>query len=276
MLSAWRAITRSGSIGEPLPHVDALGELHEGHFKWTPRGGQVTMIAGMPASQKSGLATFVAANWAKMGLAGLYISADMDRHTATTRTAAALSGHQVDSVAKSLDSGGAAFYADVLDVPLSFSFNPSPSLDDVRLEVDAYVETYGAYPRFMVVDNLLDIDEGGDSETSAYKLILLELKTMARETGALILVLHHMSEAGGDPFMPAPRSRVMGKVTQTPENVLSIAFDPHRDQLVGSLVKHRNGPASATAEIVFRLDADPSRNQFRRHEIYRQTYGETT
>jgi len=262
------AISRTGVIGDPLPKIPAFEELHSGFFKWTPRGGQVTMVAGAPGTQKSGVAVYMATEWARVGIPGLYMSADMDRHTAITRSAAALSGHTIDVVTRAIESGAEDYYAEALNLPLHFSFNPSPTLGDLRLELEAWVEAWDTYPRFIVVDNLLDvIPDSGDSETTGYKAILLDLKHLARSTGAHILVLHHMSEFFGDTTMPAPRKFVMGKVSQSPENVLSLGFDPIRLQAVLSLVKHRNGPSSAGAEIVARLDADPERNTFRQHRI---------
>lgn len=273
MIPASLAVRMKGALGEPLPLVDFLNEVHTGHFTWVARGGQVTMIAGIPGSQKSGLAVAIAAAWAKQGIPGFYSSADMDRHTATTRLAATVSGATTSSVERALHSGGMDYYADVLDLPIHFSFNPSPSVDDIRLDIEAWVEAWDSYPRFIVIDNLLDvIPPSGDSETTGYKAILLETKQLARETGAHILILHHMSEAYGNPYMPPPRRAVMGKVTQSPENVMSVAFDPNVSQVVGSMVKHRNGPSSAEADLIFRLDASPESNSFRQHHTYSGSY----
>lgn len=270
MLTATRALKRRGQVGVLLPQIENLRELHTGYFKYRPRGGNVTMIAGPPGALKSGLAVYMAAHWASMGLEGLYLSADLDQHTAITRTAGALSGNLVDTIAKSIsDENGAAFayYEQVLDIPLRFSFNPSPAMADVRAELDAWVEMWDSYPKFIVIDNLLDvIPSGGDSETSGYKSILLEVKDLARKTGAHVIILHHMSESDqgdgrkGNVTRPASRKAVMGKVSQTPENVMSVAFDDNTGMLLISLVKHRGGKADATAENYISLRVDPARN----------------
>lgn len=269
MIPASLAISRSGPLGEPLPRVPFLEELHTGYFEFVLRGGQQTMIAGQPGTQKSGLAIGIAGALASSGIPGIYFSADMDRHTATTRLAGFLSGRETKGIARDLDSGGEDHYAEVLDVPLHFSFNPSPTVGDIRDEVSAYVEAWDAYPGFLVIDNLLDvIPPSGDSETTGYKAGLLEFKDVARTTGAHIFTLHHMSEFAGDPATPPARKFLLGKVAQTPENIVSVGFDNARNQMVLSLVKHRNGPSSPMADLVVRIDADPSRNTFRQHKIY--------
>lgn len=275
MLSATRALARTGQIGVALPRIEALGGLYDGYFKYRPRGGNVTMIAGIPGAQKSGLALYMASQWAAMGVEGLYISADLDQHTAMTRTAAALTGDMVDNVASAIETnGGLSHYSEILDIPLRFSFEPDPTLGDVRKEVDAWVETWDNYPKVIVVDNLLDvIPESGDSETTGYKSILLETKKLARKTAAHVFILHHMSESsqGGkhyDPYEPPPRTAVMGKVSQTPENVMSVAFDSPRSQIAMSMVKHRGGPSDPSGQIQERVQIDAARNTIYRRPTF--------
>lgn len=281
MYSAKRALAQRGQTGTLLPQIDSLGELHSGYFEYRPRGGNVTMMAGIPGALKSCLAIYMAAKYAEAGLEGLYLSADLDQHTAITRTAGALSGNQINSIAQALreQPGAEEYYGELLDIPLRFSFNPSPSMRDVENEINAWVEMWDSYPRFIFVDNLLDvIPSGGDSETTGYKSILLDVKTLARRTGAHIFILHHMSEANqddgrkGDTTVPASRKAVMGKVSQTPENVMSLAFDTYSNQLLVSMVKHRGGKADPTAGQYVRLDVDPSRNTIHRRRQTVVTY----
>jgi len=267
MLSAHRALTRARQIGVPLPELPALHDLYSGFYKFRFRGGQQTMIAGMPGSQKSGFMIYLIAQWAAMGLPSLYVSADMDQHTATTRLVASLSGHTTESVASGLSAGAEDYYADLLgNIPARFMFNPNPSMDDVRDELDAWVEMWDNYPRIIVLDNLLDIiPVAGDNEFTGYKSILLDGKTLARETGAAVFTLHHMSESGGDPTKPSSRKFIMGKVSQTPENVLSVAMNEELTQFLIAVVKQRNGPSDATASNIVTLAIHPERNTFERH-----------
>lgn len=268
MLTATRAIARSKQAGVPLPRLPELHDLHEGYFGFHPRGGQQTMICGQPGSQKSGFAIWLAGQWARMGITVLYVCADMDQHTASTRLVASVTGDTTTDVAEGLALGAEDYYAGLLgNLPVRFAFAPNPTFDDIKDELDAWVELWDEYPRVIVIDNLLDIiPTAGDNEFAGYKTILLDAKTLARETGAAVFILHHMSEAGTDPEWPAARKFVMGKVNQTPENVMSVAFAEGDREFRLSMVKHRNGPSDATADKgrVVRLRVHPERNQFER------------
>lgn len=267
MLTASRALTVKGHIGEPLPDLPVLADFHGPEWEYRPRGGQVTMIVGQPGSQKSGLALHLAGEWGKVGVPTLYFSADMDQHTAITRLAASITGDRTRDVADGVESGNGAYYSDAVgDVSVRFVFDTNPTMTDIMESIDAWVELYDSYPGLIVLDNLLDVEPtAGDSEHSGYKSILLDVKELARGTGAHVFVLHHASEAGTNPNAPAPRSAVMGKVSQTPENVLSVAMDQTQQWFMASLVKHRNGPSDATAKRLVSMHVDPSRNRFERY-----------
>lgn len=267
MYTATRALTRAKQTGTPLPELEALHDLHHGYFQFRFRGGQQTMIAGQPASQKSGFAIYLAAQWAHQhGVSVLYVSADMDQHTAATRLVASVTGHTTSSVSAALETGNESAYSEEMDrLPVRFVFNPNPTVDDIWLELDAWVELWDEWPRVVVLDNLLDIiPPGGENETTGYKAILLDGKTVARKTGASVITLHHMSEAGSDPAYPAPRKLVMGKVSQTAENVLSVALGEDQRQFRVGVVKQRNGPCEPTGQRFETLHVEPQRNLFER------------
>ena len=265
MLSAGRAITQAKESGVPLPEIDALSELYGGYFKFRARGGQVTMIAGMPGALKSMLATFWAA---RVNVPGLYFSADMALHTAMTRLAASVTGETTEEISKNIAEGHGDYYSDILDSSLlRFCFDPNPTSATFQGELNAWVEAWDDYPRLIVIDNLLDVvPDSGDNEYAGYKAVLLEAKTLARVTGAAVFILHHMSESGtgrdADPHKPSPRKAIQGKVAQTPENVISVAFDEGTSEFFMSVVKHRGGPSSPTASKYVTLRAFPEKNQF--------------
>ena len=264
MLSAARSLSKAKQLGHPLPRIEELRDLHDGEFKFRFHTSQTTVIAGEPGTQKSGLATFLVAKW---NVPTIFFSADTDQRTAISRLAAALTGDPYRVVGEAIDSGNEAAYEDVLaDCQVRFVFNPEPEFTDIEHELDAYIEAWDAYPMVIVLDNLLDIvPPGGDSEHAGYKVILLEAKKLARRTNACVLVLHHMSEmegTDGKKKKPPSRKRLMGKVSQTPENVLSLALED--DELMISAVKQRNGPSDRHGERFIRLRADPARNRFSR------------
>jgi hypothetical protein len=71
-----------------------------------------------------------------------------------------------------------------------------------------------------------------------------------------------MSEAGtGDPKFPAPRRAILGKASQLPSMILSIAMDPEYGQFRVAAVKNRFGEHSADASQYATLLIDPSRVQ---------------
>jgi len=226
------------------------------------------MICGQPASGKSQFALWWCGQFASLGLPVLYVSADMDQHTATTRLVASVTGETTEAVSRGLAYGAEDYYSELLnDLPVRFMFDPDPTYSDVEDEIDAWVELWDDYPRVIVLDNLLDIvPTAGDNEFTGYKSILLDGKRLARTTGAAVFILHHMSEAGTDPTKPAPRKFVMGKVSQTPENVLSVAMNEDKTEFRLAVVKHRNGPDDPLAQEQnwVRLAVHPERNRFER------------
>jgi len=240
-----------------MPEIPALADLRS-EFEFRFRASEMTMVAGQTGSQKSGWALWLAA---LMGVPTLYFSADSSSHTVSTRLAAAYTGDQSKMVSEALREGGEAYYQDVLgESPIRFCYDPDPTYETIEHEVDAWVEMYDSYPRLVVVDNLMDLVAEGESEHAANKDKLLLLKTLARTTEACIIVLHHMSEGTSDPRKPAPRKSVLGKVNQTPENVLSIALD--YDKFMVSVVKHRSGPSDPSGERYVQMYVDPARNTF--------------
>lgn len=266
MLTASRAVAKARQTGTPLPLLPELETLHHGYYKFVFRGSEQTMIVGQPGSQKSGWALWLLSQWAKSGITGLYVSADMAQHTATTRLAAAITGHTTETVSKGLRAGAEDYYADALaELPIRFMFNPNPTFGDILDEVDAWVEVWDEYPQVIILDNLLDIyATSGDNEFTGYKSILLDAKTLARETGACVLILHHASEGASDPTKPPPRKAVMGKVSQTPENVISVAIGDDPTDFKLAVVKQRSGPSDATAQHIEHLRVHPERNRFER------------
>lgn len=257
-LTAARSLTHGRTAGAPLPYVPELDTLFNGHFKFRFRQSELTMIAGQPGSQKSGFTLWYAS---RLNIPTLYFSADSSSYTASTRLAAAYTGHTTEQVGKGLREGADGYYEAVLDEsPIRFCYDPNPTYATIEQEVTAWVELFDSFPQLIVVDNLMDVVGAGESEFQANKDVLLELKTIARSTGACVIVLHHMSESGTDPSKPAPRKAVMGKVNQTPENILSVALDG--DVFMVSVVKHRSGPGDATGQRFERLLCRPERNRF--------------
>lgn len=245
-----------GPKGQSLPDVYQPLAFREIKF----RRGQCVMIAAQPNGGKSMLALHYLIH---SGVDGLYISADTDPTTTMLRAGATILGKTVSEVeAACATTSGAAFVAEALEELQSrvrFSFDPSPTLDDIALEIEAWNSLFGRPPTMLIVDNLMNIVSGNDNEFMAMRENMVALHHISRVTNSCVWVLHHVSENESKATTPAPRRALHGKVSQLPEMILTIAMDPHSSQLKVCAVKNRHGPHDATGEDYEVLYVDPAR-----------------
>jgi RecA-family ATPase len=222
------------------------------------RRGQVTMIAGQPNSGKSLFALYYGI---KAEVPTLYISADTDGYTTSVRTAAVLTGHQQHTIEDSLKNDVAEIYNNALAslTHIEFSFDPSPTLDDIHMMVKAYGEKYGEYPQLIIIDNLMNVSALHDNEWTGMRDIMKAAHHLARETESAIFILHHTSEAEGDPLRPPSRRSIQGKVSQLPEMILTVAMDTDEGVFKIACVKNRFAKHSAMGDKWVELTADASR-----------------
>jgi len=135
-----------------------------------------------------------------------------------------------------------------------WSFDSAPSLSDIDDEVTAIEELLGEAPALIVIDNLMDISMDGGEEFSNMRSALKELKYLARDTNAAILVLHHTQEGYvGEPCQP--RSSLQGKVAQLPALILTVG---QSNGLLGvAAVKNRYGKADQSGKSPVWLQFNP-------------------
>lgn len=255
MLTLQQATKKTRKSVQLLP--DLFGSLVRDGIRF--RRGQVTMIAGQPNSGKSLLALFYAL---KAGVPTLYISADTDAYTTTIRAAANVTGHTISTVEEAFSSGnGYEFYEDEIASinNVQFSFDPSPTLDDIELIIEAYGESYGEYPHLIIVDNLMNIAALHDNEWTGMRDIAKAMHHVARRTDAALFLLHHTSEAEGRPELPPSRKAIQGKVSQLPEMILTVAIDHANGEFNVACVKNRFAKHSANGSEYTTLYADASR-----------------
>ena len=247
LLNLKRAMGGSHTKAIPLP--DVWTGLAGESIKF--RRGQVCMVAAAPNAGKSMFALVYAI---KAKVPTLFFSADTDTATVLMRSAAQISGHTQLTVESNMDYKP-DFYSEHLSKMshIQWVFDSSPSLDDIELEIKAYVELYGIAPELIVIDNLMNVAAETDNEWAGLRAIMMELHDMARKTEACVLVLHHVSEQSeyGSPSMPPPRRAIHGKVSQLPALILTLGYDPGQGQGGGMLrvaaVKNRFGPHTADA-----------------------------
>ena len=241
MLNLNRAWRGSNINAKPLPDVWKL--LANKNIRF--RRGQVCMVAAAPNAGKSMFALIYAI---KAGVSTLFFSADTDTATVMMRAASHLSGHGQSLVETNLNSNR-HYYDKHLDnmSNIQFVFDSSPSLDDLELEIKAYVELFGIPPELIVIDNLMNVAAETDNEWAGLRAIMVDLHDMARKTEACVLVLHHVSEQSeyGRTDNPPPRRSIHGKVSQLPAMILTLGYDPFNHILKVAAVKNRFGAHTA-------------------------------
>ena len=241
MLNLNRAWRGSNTNATPLP--DVWKDLAKKEIKF--RRGQVCMVAAAPNAGKSMFALIYAV---KAKVPTLFFSADTDTATVMMRAASHLSGHSQLLVEANLNSNRHYYDKYLSDMEnIQFVFDSSPSLDDVELEVKAYVELYGIPPELIVIDNLMNVVAESDNEWAGLRAIMVEFHDMARKTEACVMVLHHVSEQSeyGKTTLPPARRAIHGKVSQLPALILTLGFDPLDKTLKVAPVKNRFGPHTA-------------------------------
>lgn len=235
---AWSGVTTKAT---PLPVVWRALENQQIKF----RRGQVCMVAAAPNAGKSMFSLIYAI---KAKVPTLFFSADTDTTTVMIRAASHLSQHKQLTVEKNITSR-ASHYDEYLAGMnhIQWVFDSSPSLDDIELEIKAYVELYGVSPELIIVDNLMNVAAETDNEWAGLRAIMMEFHDMARKTQACVLVLHHVSEQSeyGSPIMPPARRSIHGKVSQLPAIILTLGYDPSNNILRVAPVKNRFGPHTA-------------------------------
>lgn len=241
MLTLQRAWGTVLTKATPLPDVWKGLEAKQIKF----RRGQVCMVAAAPNAGKSMFALIYAI---KAGVPTLFFSADTDTTTVMMRAAAHSSGHNQVTVEQNL-STDTHYYDKHFDKlkHIKWVFDSSPSLDDIELEIKAYVELYGQAPELIIIDNLMNVAAETDNEWAGLRAIMMELHDMARKTEACVMVLHHVSEQSeyGSPTEPPARRAIHGKVSQLPALILTLGYNPISAELKIAAVKNRFGPHAA-------------------------------
>ena len=205
------------------------------------------MVAAAPNAGKSMFALIYAI---KANIPTLFFSADTDVTTVMMRTAAHISGHNQTLVEENLTKNSKYYDSKFDQVKnIQWVFDSSPSLDDIELEIKAYIELYGIAPELIVIDNLMNVAAESDNEWAGLRAIMVDLHDMARQTEACVMVLHHVSEQSE--YMrenkPPARRAIHGKVSQLPALILTLNYvsNLYENKLQVAAVKNRFGKHTA-------------------------------
>ena len=243
-----RSVGRADIGGEPLPSCFKTFDANKIIF----RRAEVSMLAGVPGVGKSTLALALAL---RMHVPTLYVSADTNAHTMAMRLASMISGKNQTDVEHLMNTDTGWTKAVLHKAShIVWSFESSPTLQDILEEVEAFEELWGVPPEAIFVDNLMDIATDGGEEFASMRAIMKELKYLARATNAGVIILHHTSEGVlGTPCQP--RSALQGKVAQLPALICTLGIVG--TSMAIAPVKNRYGRADANANLTCWLSFNP-------------------
>lgn len=217
------------------------------------RLGTATMIVGPPGAFKTGFAMYY---FLRLNLPTVYLSADAEDFETVERAAAAVTGVSMDDVRRNY-----AAYEETLDQfsSVRFVYEDAPTYTDLELEVCAFAEVYGEFPKVIVIDNLMNLSGEQENEWASMRDSMRVIHRLTRITGASVFILHHAADDRTDPATPAPRKSLQGKVSQLPKAIWSVALAG--DELRVAPVKNRWGKADPTGQTYATLYAEPGSNR---------------
>lgn len=205
---------RAEGGGEYLP--SPFRPLEERGIK--ARLGTATFIVGPPGAFKSG---FTMAYLVKLALPTMYCSADMEDFETVERAAAIVTGRPMSEVSRNYEQ----FEEALRDLShMRFCYDSSPTYGDLILEIMAFAEVEGQFPKVIVIDTLMKVVGESEDEWASMRDTAQVIHEIARKTGAAVFVLHHASDDRQDTTTPAPRNKMQGKVSQLPKAIWSLAL----------------------------------------------------
>jgi len=226
------------------------------------RRGGLTLIAAGPGTGKSVFAQTIAQKGDGNGNVDsvLYFSADSSAFDIYIRAAAIATGRTMESLEQEIEEHGPSRIDAIVDKATAhmwMSFRTDPTEEYVVAQLRAYAEVHGAYPDLVVMDNLKNLDVGGEDEFRALEEASVFLSGIAKAANIAVVALQHVRgdlESGREPI---PLSGIRGKVTKTPQLILTLYRG--NDLLHVAIVKNRGGKADPTGMTTVPLYADLSR-----------------
>lgn len=248
-----------GSAGDPLPAVwPSLAQTGI-----TLRRGQLVLICAGPGTGKSAL---ILAYALKAGVPTFYFSADSDSFTQLSRMVSIYSECSLEKSMRDVREGRVeeSVKQQLAESCIRFSYRASPTLDTIESSMAAYDALYEEFPQLVIIDNITNVRSGveDDDPFSGLESLMEYLHEMARETGACVVGLHHVTGPHNDGNRPIPLSGIKGQIGRVPEMILTLHRESDGvgpDFLNVSVVKNRGGRS------------DPSGNSFASLEFVGET-----
>lgn len=237
MQSLGMAARNRGSTGLQLPTEFYPSLERQGIRFWR---SQLALVVGPGGSGKSVFIANLVVKWQRPTLAFLL---DQDAATAASRFAATQMDLPFLELKRELDDPYTVkTLEDLSFVQTDFK---AECLEDIQLQLDAYIERYGVPPEIVVVDNLGNMTSGFAEEWSALKALTLELDIMARKYECLVICAHHTTDQPSTE--PLPRSMILGKIAQYARLIISVANNPFGGEFKVCAVKNSSGPQDPAA-----------------------------
>jgi hypothetical protein len=257
-ISAVKALYRAKESGEAIPLPGALHAVEErgGRF----RRGHVVLIGGASNSGKSSLAMFISA---ESNVPALYFAADQDAWTTVTKFGAILSDRPSLDVAKDLAQDDTRYRELLSDSRVHFVFDSNPTLADIELEIDAFVEIWDAYPDFIFIDNLVNI-QGRSGEAGDDQFIVSECHGLARRTKSCVVLLVHVKEGDSkrNASWPPKKPDLLNQIQRLPDLIITVASDESTNEFRLAVVKTREGRADPSAKRPVTIWSDLAKCKF--------------
>ena len=244
-----------GPVGEALPDVFERFKTYDIKF----RRAEVNVIASGPGAGKTVLGLTLAR---LMKVPTLYVSPDSSSWVITNRLAAMVTGDYLNDIELAYQNDRGHPYDQALQTidHVMFSYQKEPWLADIRDETKAFEAAWGEPPSLIVVDCLRNIqpeDMNGERGWQVFARTMEYLHGLAGDTGACIIVLHHLVGLYEDSVVPAPQSALEGKVSKLPAVILTLA--KIQGKLRIAIVKNRSGDADTSARKVVELEYHPAK-----------------
>lgn len=243
-----------GNAGDPLPTV--FKSLAQAGIVF--RRGELVLVCAGPGTGKS---AFVLTETLGSKVPALYFSADSNAYEQLVRAICIITGASKDDARKSVLSGDMGRIEPALrGLPIRFNYEASPTLNTLEDSIEAYRQLYGDYPELIVVDNITNVSTERAEGAGSQRLedLMDYLHDTARQTGACVVGLHHVTGGYNDADKPIPLSGVKDQIGRVPEMVLTL-FRPREDTLGVSPVKNRGGKPDPSGKTFVELSFEGDR-----------------
>lgn len=209
------------------------------------RRGQLSLLAAASGGCKSAIAVHIATHGK---IPSLYLSADTDTNTLGSRIAASVTNSLVDDCEQSLRDGDDDLWRSLARDTghVWFYWETTPSCQDIDDEVEAYAIEMGEYPHLIVIDNLINVETGGEAGHEQKDGVLTYLAMLAQATNAHVLVLHHVTKQYVNGDVPIPKEGLLDAVDKRPRLVLT-AYRIDERHVGVRVVKNSGGRAYTDA-----------------------------